>query len=331
MKKTAEKSGLFCWVDFRFFTDVEIGLCFYNVVIMMENEPQQTKPSLRLLIVDDNLSARAGMKALLGSLTPKEVVPDFYEAGNGQEALQVVEMIQPDVVLMDVQMPILNGIEAARILKERWQNIKVVILTMYAAHKNAALSAGADEFLLKGCSLDELYTAVYGSSAEENNYTRRKEMEQETKNNWKVEGFGAYFQQMSAGGSLVIIAGAAIYYISRAWPMRPIALASGTIPDGYGALVLSTFGLIIVTEIILQVVLAIGAGSAVKPTVQEQAGSLKANRNASYVLVAGILAVIGLLFVDFPAFCMANLAMVSLLFSEITKFASQLFFYRKAN
>ena len=111
--------------------------------------------------------------------------------------------------------------------------------------------------------------------------------------------------------------------------MRPIALVSGTIPDGYGALVLSTFGLIVVAEIVLQIVLVIGAESAAKPTVEEQVGSLKASRNASYILAAGILAVVGLLFVDFPTFCMANLALVSLLFSEMAKFASQLFYYRK--
>ena len=295
----------------------------------MKDNEQQTKRSLRLLIVDDNLSARTGMKALLESLAPKEVALEFFEAGNGQDALRFIGPFQPDVVLMDVQMPLLNGTEATSIIKERWENIRVVILTMYATHKNEALSAGADEFLLKGCSSDELFTAVYGWSAEEINHTRREQMKQETTNNWKAESFDASFQQKSAGISLVIAASAAAYYIARAWPMRPIALASGAIPEGYDALVLSTFGLVIVAEIVLQIVLMIGAGSAAKPTMHEQAGSLKASRNAFYVLAAGILAVVGLLFVDFPAFCMANLAMVALLLAEVVKFASQLFYYRK--
>ena len=138
------------------------------------------------------------------------------------------------------------------------------------------------------------------------------------------------FQQKSAGVSLVIISSVAAYYIAHAWPMRPIALAGTAIPDGYGNLVLSTLALIIVTEIVLQIVLVIGSGAAPAPTLRERTAVLKANRNAYNVLTVGVLAVVGLLFVGFPAFCMANIAIISLAAAEITKFASQLFFYRQS-
>ncbi len=140
----------------------------------------------------------------------------------------------------------------------------------------------------------------------------------------------ASFQQKSAGVSLFIIGSTAIYYFTQAWPMRPIALAGTAIPDGYGSLVLTTMGLITLAQIVLQIVLVIGAGSASKPSLYDKEAALKATRNAYGVFAAGALAIIGLLFVDFPAFCMANLAMITLLLAEVTKFASQLFYGRQA-
>ncbi len=154
-------------------------------------------------------------------------------------------------------------------------------------------------------------------------------MQQETISGNEGKTIKASFQQRSAGISLVITGTVALYYIARAWPMRPIALAGAAIPAGFGSLVLTTFALIIVAEIVLQIVLVIGAGAASKPTSHDQMAALKANRNAYGVLAAGSLGVVGLLFAGLPAFCLANLAVLALLLAEITKFASQLFFGRR--
>lgn len=138
------------------------------------------------------------------------------------------------------------------------------------------------------------------------------------------------FQQKSAGLSLVIIASTAVYYVANMWPMRPIALANDIIPDGYGSLLLTTLGLIIVTQIVLQIVLAVGAGSTPAATAHEKTAALKATRNAYGVLVFGVLAAVGTVFLqELTPFCTANVAILSLLAAEIVNFASQLVYGRR--
>ena len=153
-------------------------------------------------------------------------------------------------------------------------------------------------------------------------------MTQEISTPKKEQTVNASFQQKSAGVSLVIVASAAMYYVAKAWPMRQIALDGTPIPSGFGGLVLTTFGLVVLAEIVLQIVLIIGAGSAPKANSHEQLASLKANRNANGVLTAGVLAVVGVLFAGFPAFCLANIAMIALFAAEIVKITSQLIYGR---
>jgi CheY-like chemotaxis protein len=128
---------------------------------MTEQNQQEERKALRLLIVDDNASARSGMKALLETVTSHQRELEMFEAGSGQEALPLIETILPDVILMDAQMPLMNGIQATRIIKERWPTIKVVMLTMYAAYQSDAFAAGVDVFLLKGCPEEELFAAIF--------------------------------------------------------------------------------------------------------------------------------------------------------------------------
>ena len=64
--------------------------------------------------------------------------------------MQFVADEQPDVVLMDVRMPVMDGIEATRRIKESWPQVKVLVLSMYAEHREEALEAGADHFMVKG-------------------------------------------------------------------------------------------------------------------------------------------------------------------------------------
>ncbi len=112
---------------------------------------------IRVLIADDRLSSRDGLKALLAT---RPVIDIVGEAADGHEAVQLVEQCRPDVVLMDVRMPVMDGLRATRIIKERWPEVKVIVLTMYPSHQTEALAAGADAFLVKGCPAEDLLEAI---------------------------------------------------------------------------------------------------------------------------------------------------------------------------
>jgi DNA-binding NarL/FixJ family response regulator len=110
-----------------------------------------------VLIVDDRFQARDALRTLL-DISPTVTV--VAEAANGQEAVQLTEQCRPDVVLMDAHMPGMDGLEATRLIKERWPVCKVIVLTAYAFHRINALAAGADAFLIKGCPPEELLAAI---------------------------------------------------------------------------------------------------------------------------------------------------------------------------
>lgn len=117
---------------------------------------------IRVLIADDRLRSRNGLRALVATWPHIEVVG---EAGDGQEAVSLAEAHHADAVLMDVRMPRLDGLAATRLIKKRWPQIRVVILTMYPMYRVEALSAGADAFLVKGCSTEDLLAAICGPTA----------------------------------------------------------------------------------------------------------------------------------------------------------------------
>jgi DNA-binding NarL/FixJ family response regulator len=100
----------------------------------------------RLLIVDDQPRARQSLKALLAISFP---LIEVCEATNGIEALQCVEASMPDVVIMDVRMPELDGISTTRLIKAVYPQVKVILLSMYDNYQVAALAAGADDFVTK--------------------------------------------------------------------------------------------------------------------------------------------------------------------------------------
>ncbi len=116
---------------------------------------------VRVVVVDDQEMVRAGFVALLGSKPDIEVVGT---AADGSEALQVVRRTRPDVVLMDVRMPVMDGLEALRrLLADRaTASVKVVMLTTFDADEyvHESLRVGASGFLLKDASPDELASAV---------------------------------------------------------------------------------------------------------------------------------------------------------------------------
>jgi DNA-binding NarL/FixJ family response regulator len=114
---------------------------------------------IRLLLVDDQRLMRDGLRTLL------ELENDFHvvgEAENGQDALSVYEKFTPDVVLMDIRMPVMNGVEAIQQLRARWPEVKVIILTTFDddAYVFDGLRAGAVGYLLKDVSGDELAEAI---------------------------------------------------------------------------------------------------------------------------------------------------------------------------
>jgi DNA-binding NarL/FixJ family response regulator len=111
----------------------------------------------RLLIVDDSARARVGLRHLLTTWPEIEVVG---EAANGQDAVRLVAECRPDVVLMDLEMPVLDGVAATRLIKQQWPAVTVVVLTMYPAQQAAALAAGADAFVIKGGTPERLLTAL---------------------------------------------------------------------------------------------------------------------------------------------------------------------------
>ena len=82
------------------------------------------------------------------------------EAADGEEAIHLVETLRPDGVIIDVRMPGMDGLQAARLIKCRWPEIKVIVMSMYAAYHNEALATGADAFLVKGCPVKELLDAI---------------------------------------------------------------------------------------------------------------------------------------------------------------------------
>jgi two-component system nitrate/nitrite response regulator NarL len=114
----------------------------------------------RVLIADDRVQARDGLRALLATVASVTVVG---EAADGLEALRLVEDCRPDVVLMDVRMPLLDGLEATQRIKARWPAVRVVVLTVHAAYRQAALAAGADSFLVKGSPDEALIQAILES------------------------------------------------------------------------------------------------------------------------------------------------------------------------
>jgi DNA-binding NarL/FixJ family response regulator len=108
---------------------------------------------IRVLIVDDRPRARKSVKALLST---SQRVGEICEAGNGREAVQLVKELQPDVVLMDVRMPEMDGLNATRRIKAQWPQVRVVVLSMYLEYRDEATAAGADAFASKGDAPDAL-------------------------------------------------------------------------------------------------------------------------------------------------------------------------------
>ena len=115
---------------------------------------------IRILLADDHTILRAGLKMMLNAQPDMEIVG---EAQDGRQAIQEAQRLQPDVILMDITMPDLNGIEATRQIKRVLSEVKILVLTMHENDEYVfqALRAGASGYMLKEAADTELITAIH--------------------------------------------------------------------------------------------------------------------------------------------------------------------------
>lgn len=115
--------------------------------------------SIRVILADDHHLVRAGIRSLLESIEGVEVLAD---CGDGREALDLIDEHRPDVAVLDIGMPGLNGLEVARRVSQLSQTTRIIILSMYAdpSYVRQALKAGVSGYLLKGAAVSELSLAL---------------------------------------------------------------------------------------------------------------------------------------------------------------------------
>ena len=115
--------------------------------------------TIRVLLVDDHALMREGLRALLASHADISVVA---EAGNGRDAVRRAAELKPDVVVLDISMPDLNGVEAARLIHAQCPGTRLVMLSMHAnaEHLHRALDAGASAYVLKESAGSEVVAAI---------------------------------------------------------------------------------------------------------------------------------------------------------------------------
>jgi DNA-binding NarL/FixJ family response regulator len=135
---------------------------------------------IEVLIVDDQPRARRSLRALLSTRQP---VQGVEEAAGGLEAIQWIENAQPVLVVIDVRLRGIDGLETTRLIKARWPEIKIIVLSMYPDFAIDALAAGADAFVSKGEppeKLLEILSAVI--SARKNEQAEQTETEDQAEN-----------------------------------------------------------------------------------------------------------------------------------------------------
>jgi two-component system, NarL family, response regulator LiaR len=117
---------------------------------------------IRILIADDQAIARQGLQVILSSEDDIEVVG---QAKDGQEALELTEKLTPDLVIMDLKMPNLNGVQATKAIKEKFPDVSILVLTTYDLDDwvSNAIRNGANGYLLKDTPPQELVTAIRGT------------------------------------------------------------------------------------------------------------------------------------------------------------------------
>jgi DNA-binding NarL/FixJ family response regulator len=118
---------------------------------------------IRLLIVDDQVFVCEGLRAMLSTVVDVDVVGMAHD---GEEALHQVEALHPQLVLMDLKMPVMNGVQATRLIHERFPDVRVLVLTTYDFDEWVydAIRNGANGYLLKDTPRDQLIAAIHGTA-----------------------------------------------------------------------------------------------------------------------------------------------------------------------
>src|SRR5258705_968264 len=126
---------------------------------LVSDQTRISRKPLRVLIADDQLLVRAGICELVKLLPDVKVVA---LAADGREALHLIEEHDPDIIIMDISMPEMNGLEAAVLAKKQFPGVKIIILSDHSSEELVfrALRSGAEGFLLKHDSVDELHLAI---------------------------------------------------------------------------------------------------------------------------------------------------------------------------
>ncbi len=104
---------------------------------------------VKIILADNRASNRRGLRAIL-AFEPR--ISIIGEASGGVEAVQLVEKLQPDVLLMDIHMPDMDGLKATKLIKSSWPAVKIILYSVYPGYQEEAKHAGADIFLVKGSS-----------------------------------------------------------------------------------------------------------------------------------------------------------------------------------
>jgi len=127
--------------------------------------------SIKILIADDHEVVRDGLKNILLSMGGVVI---SGEASNGEEAVKFYSSLKPDLVIMDISMPIMNGIDATRIIKENDPNARILVLTMHdnQEYLNQIIRSGAKGFVLKNTDKEELLDAVKAVASGENFFSK---------------------------------------------------------------------------------------------------------------------------------------------------------------
>jgi DNA-binding NarL/FixJ family response regulator len=119
----------------------------------------KTKEKTKVIIVDDHKLFRNGLKFILGEIEGIEVAG---EASNGKEFLELLNYVKPGLIIMDISMPEMNGVEACKIALEKNPSLKILVLSMFGedAYYNTMIEMGVKGFILKDCDTAELRNAV---------------------------------------------------------------------------------------------------------------------------------------------------------------------------
>jgi DNA-binding NarL/FixJ family response regulator len=126
---------------------------------MTSNAPRDATQNIRVIVVDDHPIVRQGVRSLLSNYPDLDLVG---EAADAAEALRLAEHVRPDVILLDIRMPGMSGVEAARLLSRQWPEAKILMLTSFDEQEyvTGALQAGARGYILKSASDETLVSAV---------------------------------------------------------------------------------------------------------------------------------------------------------------------------